>query len=179
MKLVSTEVDGAYVVVPEPQLDERGSFVRTFDVATFAAAGFPVDVAVSAISTNTRRGTLRGLHLQTPPHADAKLVRCVRGRIFDVAVDLRPDSPTYLAWTGHELRAEEHTALAIPEGCAHGFLTLEDDSWIAYQLSAEHAPAAALGIRWDDPTVGIRWPEEPVVISDRDKALPFVSEAVA
>jgi dTDP-4-dehydrorhamnose 3,5-epimerase len=120
------------------------------------------------VSFNVRAGTLRGLHYQAAPHEEAKLVRCTRGRAFDVAVDLRPSSPTFRRWTSVVLSPDEHTALYLPRGCAHGFLTLEDATELVYQISPAFVADAARGVRWDDPAFGVRWPSAPTVISERD-----------
>jgi dTDP-4-dehydrorhamnose 3,5-epimerase len=173
-----TEIAGVRVIEPERFEDERGFFARTWDVDEFAQHGLNQRVVQCSISYNRRRGTLRGMHYQAPPHEEAKLVRCTAGAIFDVAVDLRPGSPTFTQWFGVELSAENRLALYITEGCAHGFLTLTDDSEILYQMSALYAPHAARGARWDDPAFGIRWPDDVAVINDRDRTYPdFVQAA--
>jgi len=163
-----TAVDGVLLIEPERHADQRGFFARVYGRSEFAARGLATEFAHTSISYNARRGTLRGLHFQAPPHAEAKLVRCTRGAVWDVAVDLRPESPTYLRHAAATLSAENRLALYIPEGCAHGFVTLEDASEIAYQISAEYHPAAGSGVRWNDPAFGIAWPEPVAVISDRD-----------
>ncbi len=170
--LLPTEVQGALLVAPVAINDERGLFARTYDAAIFARAGFPTDWPQCNTSWNARKGTLRGMHYQTAPRPDAKIVRCTRGRIFDVAVDLRPDSPTYRRWTGVELSQENRRALAIPGGCAHGFMTLEDDCEVFYMMGDTYVPDLARGIRWNDPAFGIVWPAEPVVIAEKDKSWP-------
>ena len=163
-----TAVAGVFLVEPERHADERGFFARVYGRPEFAARGLATELVHTSISFNARRGTLRGLHFQAPPHAEAKLVRCTRGAVWDVAVDLRPESPTYLSHAAATLSADNRLAFYIPEGCAHGFVTLEDDSEIAYQISAEYHPAAGSGVRWNDPAFGIAWPEPVAVISDRD-----------
>ncbi len=172
MKFRHTRIPGVIRIDLEPQADERGSFARTYCEATFRQHGLePVGIQCS-ISVNAKRGTLRGLHYQAPPAAEAKLVRCVRGRLFDVAVDLRPDSPAFRQWLGLELDAEAGEALYIPRGCAHGFLTLADDTAVYYQMGTEYAPEFARGVRWNDPAFGISWPFEPLHISERDASFP-------
>jgi dTDP-4-dehydrorhamnose 3,5-epimerase len=156
-----TPVAGSYIVELERSEDERGFFARTFSVDEFAAHGLETRVDQCSTSFNAKRGTLRGLHYQAAPHGEAKLVRCTRGTIHDVAVDLRPDSPTYLRWVGAELSAENGRALFVPEGCAHGFQTLEDASEVLYQIAGPYVPEAARGVRWDDPAFGIEWPPAP------------------
>jgi len=179
VKFLATDVDGCFVVEPEPHVDERGFFARTFSADEFARLGLNPAVVECSVSFNERRGTLRGLHLQTPPHAEAKLVRCTRGRMFDVAVDLRPGSPSYLRWTAAELSADNRRGLYVPEGCAHGFLTLADATEVSYQISAGYSADAGEGYRWDDPAFGIAWPEvddDRLTISDRDRSWPLVSD---
>lgn len=165
-----TPIAGAVLIELEPLVDERGSFARTFSRDDFAAQGLSVDVVQCNTSTNTRAGTLRGLHYQETPFEEAKLVRCVRGSIFDVVVDLRPDSPTYCAWYGVELSRSNDRMLFIAAGLAHGFQTLEDDTEVLYQMSAAYSAEHARGVRWDDPAFGIEWPDADVrTISARDR----------
>lgn len=172
MILRPTEVSGCYVVEPERLEDERGFFARTFSAEEFEAAGLNPAVTQCSVSYNRRPRTLRGLHYQEAPHAEAKLVRCTRGRVFDVAVDLRPVSPTYGEWTAVELSHSNHLAVYIPEECAHGFLTLEPNCELFYQISVAFRPEASRGVRWDDPLLGITWPASPEVMSARDRDLP-------
>jgi dTDP-4-dehydrorhamnose 3,5-epimerase len=170
-----TELPGVAVVELQPLRDERGSFARTFDAELFAAHGLDPRVAQCNTSFNEHAGTLRGLHYQVAPHREGKLVRCTRGRIFDVTVDLRPDSPTHRRWVGFELDADGVRCVFIPAGCAHGFQTLLDRSEVHYQMTAPYAPAAARGVRWDDPAFAIRWPDPPGgtrIVSKRDRAFP-------
>jgi dTDP-4-dehydrorhamnose 3,5-epimerase len=167
-----TGVAGAWLIEPEPIADERGFFARVFCREEFTANGLNPDLAQGNVSYNHAKGTLRGMHYQAAPHAEAKLVRCTRGAIWDVALDLRPDSPTYLAWAGYELSDANRSMLYVPEGCAHGFLTLTDGAEVTYQMSAPYAPAAARGVRWDDSAFGIDWPGEVVVINQRDASYP-------
>ena len=172
MRFQATGLAGVVVVDVEPHADERGSFARLHCPDEFAAAGHPFEPAQTSLSRNPHRATLRGMHHQPAPHGEVKLVRCVRGRIFDVAVDLRPQSPTHRRWTAAELSAENGRALLIPEGVAHGFLTLEPDSDVLYQIAPKYAPGREAGVRWDDPAFGIEWPEAPEVISPRDASWP-------
>jgi dTDP-4-dehydrorhamnose 3,5-epimerase len=170
-----TELAGMAVVELAPLTDERGSFARTFDAELFAAHGLDRRVAQCNTSFNPRAGTLRGLHYQAAPHEEGKLVRCTRGRVFDVAVDLRPDSPTHRRWVGIELDADGVHCVFIPAGCAHGFQTLVDDSEVHYQMTAPYMPDAFRGVRWDDPAFAIPWPEPPGggrILSERDGAFP-------
>jgi dTDP-4-dehydrorhamnose 3,5-epimerase len=167
-----TAVAGVWIVDPEPHTDERGFFARTWCAREFAERGLSARFVQASVSHNPRRGTLRGLHYQAAPHAEAKLVRCTRGAVYDVALDLRPGSPTYRRHVAVVLDARSHRALYIPEGCAHGFQTLEDDTDVLYQMSAFHAPEAARGVRWDDPAFAIPWPAAERLISARDRAYP-------
>ncbi len=152
--------------------DERGWFARSYCAEEFRAAGIAFEVVQANISHNVEPGTLRGLHLQAAPFEEPKLVRPTRGRLFDVAVDLRPDSVTRCQWVGVELDADAGDALYIPGGFAHGFLTLTADTEISYLMGAAYQPTAARGVRWNDPAFGISWPAEPQVIADRDRDWP-------
>jgi len=172
MTFEPTPLPGVVVVRPQPFADERGYFARTWDGELFAAQGLNPAVAQCSASFNVEAGTLRGMHYQAAPHGECKLVRCTRGRVFDVALDLRPDSATFRQWFGVELSAENGAALYIPEGCAHGFLTLEEASEVFYMISAAFVPDAARGVRWDDPAFGIQWPGPVRVVKDRDAAYP-------
>jgi dTDP-4-dehydrorhamnose 3,5-epimerase len=174
--LRSTKLAGAFVIEPEPIEDERGFFARTFSRQEFADAGLDDDVAQCSISFNAKPGTLRGLHYQAAPHAESKLVRCTQGAIFDVIVDLRPDSSTFCEWLGIELTAANRLGLFIPKGLAHGFQTITPASEVHYQISENYQPSAARGVRWNDPRFGIVWPKAERIISARDQAYPdFVS----
>lgn len=174
-----TGLADAWVIDLEPAVDERGFFARTFSAEQFAERRLNPHLEQCSISFNERAGTLRGLHFQAPPHAEAKLVRCVGGALYDVILDLRPDSDSYLSWFSVELSAENRRSLYIPEGFAHGFQTLEDSTEIFYAISAAYEPSAARGVRWDDPAFGIVWPDtDDRVISERDRALPDYEESV-
>lgn len=172
MRFAPTPLPGAWVLELERLGDERGWFARTFDAEEFRAHEMNPEVVQCNASFNARRDTLRGMHYQADPHGESKLVRCVRGAIHDVAVDLRPDSPTYLAWHGVELSAENGHAFYIPAGLAHGFQTLAEDSEVLYQMGHRYVPEAARGVRFDDPVFGIRWPEPQgeLVVSERDRS---------
>jgi len=177
-----TDLPGAVVIEPERFEDERGFFARTWDVNEFAARGLNPRLVQCSISFNRRVGTLRGMHYQTAPHEEAKLVRCTMGAIYDVIVDVRPGSPTFARWTGVELSAANRQLLYIPEGFAHGFQTLQDDSEVFYQISAFYQPDFARGFRWYDEAVGIMWPPAPAggrIISTRDAAFPRLAEVTA
>jgi dTDP-4-dehydrorhamnose 3,5-epimerase len=167
-----TKLKGAFVIRPERHEDERGYFARTYCVREFAEAGIDPGVVQRSVSYNRVRGTLRGMHYQEAPHGENKLVSCARGALYDVIVDLRPASPTFRGWFGLTLTAEEHTSLFIPQGCAHGFITLADETVVNYDISSFHRPEAARGVRYDDPAFGIEWPLAPVVIADRDRRFP-------
>lgn len=168
----ATELPGAYILELERREDERGFFARTWCQAEFAAQGLVSKLVQANMSFNHTAGTLRGMHYQHAPHAETKLVRCLRGAIYDVIIDLRPESPTYMQWVGVELTADNGRMLYVPEGFAHGFQTLEDRTEVAYQVSAFYTPAAEGGARYDDPRFGIRWPRPVAVISDKDRAWP-------
>jgi dTDP-4-dehydrorhamnose 3,5-epimerase len=174
MQFVQTPLQGAWVVELELLGDERGWFARTFDAEEFRARGLNDTVVQCNASFNARRGTLRGMHYQAEPDGESKLVRCVRGAIFDVAVDLRAGSPTRCHWHGVELSAENRLAFYIPAGLAHGFQTLTDDCEVIYQMGHHYVPEAARGVRWDDPAFAIEWPEPPAerVISEKDRRYP-------
>ncbi len=174
MRFEQTPLPGVWLIELELLDDERGWFARTFDAAEFARRGMNPAVVQCNASFNARAGTLRGMHYQAEPHGESKLVRCVRGSIFDVAVDLRPDSSTFTRWHGVELSAENRLALYIPAGLAHGFQTLVDGAEVLYQMGDPYVPDAARGVRFDDPAFGIGWPPvdgEPIV-SARDRAFP-------
>jgi len=174
MRFIQTPLAGVWVIEPERLADERGWFARTFDVEEFRARGLDPTVAQCNASFNAKAGTLRGLHYQAEPHGESKLVRCTRGAIFDVAVDLRPDSATLCSWHGVELSAENARALYIPAGLAHGFQTLTHDSEVSYQMGHPYVPDAARGVRFDDPAFAIEWPtlDGPLIVSERDASFP-------
>jgi dTDP-4-dehydrorhamnose 3,5-epimerase len=172
MRFVPLGVPGAFLVEIEPRADERGAFARTFCEREFAAQGLATRFVQTSLSINVRRGTLRGLHWQAAPHAEAKLVRCVRGRVYDLLVDVRPGSHIFRQHLAVELAADARNAVYVPPGVAHGFLTLEDDCEVHYAMSAFHAPEAARGARWDDPAFGIVLPEPVAAISERDRSWP-------
>jgi dTDP-4-dehydrorhamnose 3,5-epimerase len=174
MRFVPTRIEGVTIVELEPQRDERGGFVRTFCEKEFAAAGLPFRVVQANLSINAAELTLRGLHFQRAPHGEPKIVSCVRGRIFDVAVDVRPDSATYLRWEAVEMAAGLDRIFYLGEGIAHGFLTLEPDSEVHYLMGAPFVAEAADGLRWDDPAIGIVWPAGPAVISERDRSYKLI-----
>lgn len=152
--------------------DERGFFARLWDAGELSRHALRAELSHISLSFNRRKGTLRGLHYQIPPMAEAKIVRCVRGAVFDVAVDLRESSPTFKHWTGVELTAENRRALYIPEGLAHGFQTLADDTEVMYFICGEYSREHSRGVRWDDPAFGIEWPEGPRTINERDRTYP-------
>ena len=167
---------GAYRIRLAPAVDDRGFFARRFCARTFAGRGLETDFVERSISFNRRRGTLRGLHIQAPPHIETKIVRCTRGAVFDVIVDLRAGSQTYGRWHGEEIVAEEHLLLYIPKGLAHGFQTLVDDTEIDYEITPAYAPESTCGIRFDDAAIDIAWPLEAKIVSQRDESLPSLSE---
>ena len=172
MRFVPTQLAGTYLIEQERHADDRGFFSRTWCAEEFARQGLEPALAQCSVSFNRRRGTLRGLHYQAPPFAEAKLVRCTRGAIYDVAVDLRPDSPTFRGWIGVELEAHNGRALYIPRGLAHGLYVLADDTEVEYQISTPYEPGAARGVRWDDPFHAVSWPGPVEVIAARDREYP-------
>jgi dTDP-4-dehydrorhamnose 3,5-epimerase len=172
MQFTETKFDGAYVIELEKHGDERGFFARVFCQKEFATHGLATNMVQMNASYSADRGTLRGMHYQTAPHQEAKLMRCVRGAIYDVIVDVRPDSPTFTDWMGVELTAQNRRMLYVPEGFAHGFLTLEDDCEVLYPVSAFYAPDHERGLRYDDPAIGIDWPDEVRIVSEKDRQWP-------
>lgn len=177
MRFTETKIRGAFVVELEPIADERGFFARTYCEREFAEHGLCARFAQCSVSYNRRRGTLRGLHYQTAPYEETKLVRCTRGALYDVIVDVRAGSPTYARHVALVLSAENRTMLYVPPGLAHGFQTLEDETEIFYQISEPYRPEHAAGVAWDDPTLAIAWPEMARVISERDRTLPRLQPA--
>ncbi|MBX7190665.1 MAG: dTDP-4-dehydrorhamnose 3,5-epimerase [Sandaracinaceae bacterium] len=176
MRFHPTELEGVTLIEREPRRDDRGSFARAFCGSELREAGLAHHVAQANLSFNHARGTLRGLHFQVHPHGEAKTVLVARGAIFDVAVDVRPGSPTFLRWTAAELTADNDRALHLPAGFAHGFLTLADDTLVQYFVSTPYAPGAERTVRWDDPRVGIRWPFAPTLVSPKDQAAPLLDD---
>lgn len=172
MKFEETKIAGAFLVKPQRIEDERGFFARIWCAREFETNGLSTRIVQTNMSVSKEKGTLRGLHYQRSPHWEVKLVRCTRGAIFDVAVDLRPASPTYKHWVGVELTEENGNMLYVPEGCAQGLLTLTNQSEIYYHTSAAYAPDSATGVRFDDPAFAIEWPESIRTISDQDRSWP-------
>jgi len=174
MIIEPTNVDGCFVLSLEEFSDERGSFARSFCPQELMGAGYPYDFKIyqTNISRNTVLGTLRGMHWQAEPSPDPKIVRNVRGAIYDVVADIRKNSPSFGQWTAQELTADNRKSMLIPPGCAHGFITLSDDTEVHYQMGEQYVPELARGMRWNDPVVDIDWPLDPVVISERDATYP-------
>jgi len=172
MTFQETPLAGAYVIDLTPHADARGFFARGHCVREFAENGIETRIVQCNVSFNIHRGTLRGMHYQLSPKAEPKLVRCTRGAIFDVIVDLRADSPTHRKWFGLEMSADNHRQLFIPIGLAHGFVTLADDSEVFYQMGEFFSPEHARGVRWNDPAFNIVWPVEPTMISNKDQGYP-------
>jgi dTDP-4-dehydrorhamnose 3,5-epimerase len=164
-----TKLKGAFIIEPELIKDERGFFARTFCEKEFKEQGLTFNAVQGDISYNQKKGTLRGMHYQAEPHEEAKIVSCTRGSIYDVIIDLRTDSATCHQWFSIELSAQNYKMLCIPEGFAHGFQTLEDDTVVNYFISEFYHPECARGVRWDDPTFGIKWPLSDPIISLRDR----------
>lgn len=167
-----TRLEGAFVVEPEKLEDGRGFFARSWCLREFEAHGLNPRMVQCNISLSKRKGTLRGIHYQAPPHAEAKLVRCTAGSIYDVIIDLLPESPTFEKYAAEVLTARNHKMLYVPEDFAHGFLTLEDDSEVFYQMSEFYVPEQSKGVRWNDPVFGIEWPIAPCILSERDRSYP-------
>jgi dTDP-4-dehydrorhamnose 3,5-epimerase len=174
MRFVETEIPGVIVIEVEPISDDRGFFARIWEQGELAIRGLDAAVSQVSIAFNEVTGTLRGLHYQVEPHGEAKTVRCTSGVIWDVAVDLRPDSPTRNRWVARELSADNRRAMYVPRGCAHGYITLADAVEVQYQISSVHHPESARGYRWDDPAFGITWPIAITRISDRDASYPYL-----
>jgi dTDP-4-dehydrorhamnose 3,5-epimerase len=176
MRFVPLSISGAFCVDPEPLEDERGFFARTFSTDIFLEHGLEVNFVQRSISFNRRRGTLRGLHYQTAPHAETKLVRCIAGAALDVTVDLRLDSATYGRWEAIEITAKNRRAVYVPRGCAHGFQTLSDATELWYDITPQYEPGSGRGVLWNDPELAIAWPIADPVMSPRDANLPRLSE---
>jgi dTDP-4-dehydrorhamnose 3,5-epimerase len=166
------KLPGVFEIQVEPRADERGFFARTWCHKEFEEHGLNPKLVQCSVSFNKQKGTLRGMHYQTAPFAETKIVRCTQGAIYDVVLDLRPDSPTFKRWTAVALSSQEHNMIYIPEGCAHGFLTLEHQTEVFYQMSEFYNPESARGVRWDDPAFQISWPANVEVISERDRTYP-------
>lgn len=177
MKFSQSPLSGAWLISPEMRSDSRGSFARLFCVEEMAAHGLDTHIAQVNLSVNVNRGIVRGLHYQRDPHAETKLVRCERGRIHDVIVDLRTNSPSYRQWHAVELSAENGHQLYVPQGFAHGFQVLEDDTRISYCMGAAYVAEAQAGLRWNDPTLAIGWPlPDLAILSERDREWPLIKD---
>ena len=173
MKFTETKLKGAYIIEPELIRDERGFFARSWCQKEFTERGLNPNLVQCNISFNLKKGTLRGMHYQAKPHEEAKLIRCTMGAIYDVILDIRPESPTFKQWVAVELTAENRKMLYIPEGMAHGFQTLVDNTEVFYQMSEFYHSDSATGVRWDDPIFRIIWSEtSPMIISEKDKSYP-------
>jgi dTDP-4-dehydrorhamnose 3,5-epimerase len=177
MRFEQTDIEDLVLVLPERHVDTRGYFARVFCADEFAAAGLTSLFPQTSVSFNVRAGTVRGMHYQTAPHAETKLVRCIRGAILDVVVDLRPDRPSFRQWRAFELTPGNAHALYIPEGFAHGFQTLSDETEVAYAITPAFVPDAGAGLRPDDPALAIRWPLPISVISEKDLSWPLLQLA--
>lgn len=179
VKVTETKLKGVYIVEPRVFGDERGWFMESWSRLRMEEAGLKADFLQDNHSFSARQGTLRGLHYQLNPMCQAKLLRCVRGRVFDVAVDIRKGSPQYAQWVGVELSAENKKQLFIPRGFAHGFITLVDDVEVQYKADNYYSPECDGNVLWNDPEIGVQWPLEPVVLSDKDRQAPLLSQRVA
>jgi dTDP-4-dehydrorhamnose 3,5-epimerase len=178
MKFQECDVEGAWVVAPSPHTDDRGRFMRAWCSEEFADHKVEFLPVQANMAKSNQKGTLRGLHAQVAPAAEAKLVRCTRGSVFDVVADLRPESPTYLRWYGTTLSSAEGQMLYLPAGCAHGCLSLEDDSEIYYLTSAFYTPDCVRGARFDDPTLNIQWPMTVSIVSEQDRSWPLIDAQI-
>ncbi|MEQ1849578.1 MAG: dTDP-4-dehydrorhamnose 3,5-epimerase [Candidatus Peribacteraceae bacterium] len=174
MKIKETSLPGVYTVDIDRHTDVRGFFARTWDRESAEKLGLIQQFDYTCISGNAKKGTLRGMHYQIDAHGETKLVRCTKGSMFDVVIDLRPNSPTFKKWIGADLSAENHSALYIPTGCAHGFITMQDDTEVLYQIHGNYNADASKGVRWNDPAFGIEWPMQPTILSERDTAYPDI-----
>ena len=172
MKFTQTKIEGVYIVEIEPKEDERGFFARTWCIDAFKEHNIDHELSQCSVSSNKKKGTLRGMHYQAEPHAESKLVRATKGSVYDVALDLRPSSKTFKQWISVELSAKNHKALFIPKGCAHGFQSLTDETEVLYMISNPYVPGFGRGVRWNDPAFGIRWPIAEPILADRDRDFP-------
>jgi len=179
MRFTATPIEQAFIVDVDAIADSRGYFARTFCAAEFAGLGLKAEFVQSSLCYNREAGTLRGLHFQSQPQAEFKLVSCLAGSIFDVIVDLRPGSSSRGQWFGVELSAASHRSIYVPGDCAHGFITLTDDAVVSYHMNEAFVPELARGLAWDDPALAIAWPRCPSVLSDRDAAQPSLGEVLA
>ncbi len=175
MIFTETKLLGAYIIEPKKIEDERGLFARVWDKDEFSKIGLDSEIIQSSISLNNKKGTIRGMHYQSKPHEENKIVRCLRGKIFDVIVDLRPDSKSFKEWFSIELTEYNYKMLYIPKGFAHGFQTLEDNTEISYNISQRYDPKSSKGVRWDDKEFGIKWPLKISIISQKDASYPLFS----
>ncbi len=175
MNFQKTNIKDVYIIKLEPQMDDRGYFMRTFDEDLVRRGIDRFSIKQASQAVTKRAGTIRGLHYQKDPKEEAKIVRCVKGKIYDVAVDLRPNSPDYKRWISVELKEDNYTALYIPKGCAHGFQTLTDDVVVEYLINEEYVPELSAGIRYDDPEIAVAWPMRNPILSEKDQALPVLT----
>lgn len=178
MLFTKTKLKGAYVLQIERREDERGFFARTYCQHEFETEGIDFNIVQANVSVNKMKGTLRGLHAQLAPYKESKLVRCSSGSIYDVIIDMRKNSATYLQWYGEELSKENYKMMYIPEGFAHGFITLQDDTEVVYQMSQYYMPGAEIGFRWNDPAFNIHWPLQPIVMSAKDQSYPLYEPTI-
>lgn len=175
MLFEALDLEASFVVKPEPVADDRGLFARVFSTQEFAERGLVSAYVQHSVSHNIRRGTIRGMHFQAEPFAETKIVRCIRGAVFDVVVDLRSGSPTFRQWRAVELTGDNRWSLYVPAGCAHGFQTLTDDSEVEYLITPAYVASASRGVLWEDSSLGIEWPiRSGITISDRDRKLPMI-----
>lgn len=176
MKFIKTRIKGVYLIKIEKMADNRGFFSRIFCKEELSKLGIIFDVAQVNLTYNKKKSTLRGLHFQKPPHEEQKIIRCIKGEIFDVVVDLRPESKTYLKWIGMNLSAKNRLGLFIPRGMAHGFITLEDETELIYLMSESYNPASSATLNWNDPRVSVDWPIKATIVSEKDNAAPYLED---
>ena len=174
MKVRPTKIDGLHIIWHDKNQDVRGSFERIYCEKEFLRLGLIVGYPQVSISTNPKKGTLRGMHYQQYPHEEIKLVTCLRGEIYDVVIDVRPESPTFRDWHAEILSAGDGKSIYVPAGCAHGFLTLSEGSVVLYQVSTYYDTNSAMGVNWNDPAFGVTWPLKPTILSERDRSFPFI-----
>jgi dTDP-4-dehydrorhamnose 3,5-epimerase len=174
MIFTETKLKGAFIIDLEPREDQRGFFARTFCQKEFEEHHLNNKIAQTNISSNKKRGTLRGLHMQLSPYQESKIIQCIRGSIYDVILDMREGSETFKQWISAELNAENHKMLYVPEGFAHGFITLEDDTEVSYFINQFYTPGSEKGFRWNDPALNISWPIAPQIISEKDQSFPLI-----
>ena len=178
MKINSTRLEGLFTIELEKQEDDRGFFARTWDITKFKEFRLDTKLVQCNVSVSRKKGTLRGIHYQSKPYEETKLIRCTKGSIFDVVIDLRPKSKTFKKWQSFELNEKNYKMLYVPKGFAHGFITLQDNTEVFYQISEFFMPECVMGVRWDDPAFKIKWPLKPIIISEKDRNYEFFNDKI-